>query len=106
MLLPELLKEVLGALSRDDLEVLMRVNKRFLEIIQRDFAKGPFRLIDDLKISGHDRTEFRLVCERLMGEEESERLVYKTTSAEKFGRRVNMGRVASLRYVGYACIPL
>lgn len=51
MLPVEVLRAVCGALSRDDLEMLMLVNALFRQLISLAFVQAPFRFVNQLSVS-------------------------------------------------------
>lgn len=86
MLPLELLNVVFGALSRDDLDTLMLTNVLFCDIVQRDFAKEPFRYFAaGLQVA--ESYEFGLT----MGN------YYSCRDNDDFNRCMRLARVGSLQ---------
>lgn len=82
MLPLELLKDICGALSRDDLDVLTPANILFRDIVLRDFAEEPLRYFPVLYI--HEYRNYYLNG-------------YRCVENEDFTRRMRLGRVGTLQ---------
>ncbi|KAH7715685.1 hypothetical protein AAVH_16928 [Aphelenchoides avenae] len=86
MLPLELLKVIFGALSRDDLDVLMLTSTLFHDMVLRDFASEPFRYFATLYIWEHESSRFELTTGN----------TYDCEDNDDFNRRLRLGRVGVL----------
>lgn len=89
----EVLKDIFGALSRDNLDALMLANSAFLDVVLRDFAQGLFRLVERLTVFGcaplHPNVEF--IMPSINASNQSVRV-----DRWEFGRRMALCRVSHL----------
>lgn len=86
MLPLELVKVILGALSRDDLDVLMLANASFRDIVLRDFAKEPYRYFAAMKISGHKSYKLGIASDN----------EYHCDDNDDFSQRMRLVRIGNL----------
>lgn len=86
MLPLELLKVIFGALTRNDLDVLMLTNVLFRDVVLRDFTKEPFRQFTSLHILAYQ--SYRFVLTTGHG--------YLCKENDDFSRRMRLGRVGGL----------
>lgn len=89
----EVLKDVFGALTRDDLDMLMLVKSAFLNVVRRDFAKGPYRVVLRLKVSNYNNNGVQFAF-YVPSRTTSQQSVY--ADSEDFGRWIAFCRIKHL----------